>query len=130
MRAFVFSWGRTEMAEGVLVWRRRSQRALCVLLGLAALFGAMWVWQEYIYMFGFPDGYKSELGTAENAMATWFLWFSGAIAAALFVLFCRSFFASVGRLLLIVCGLYIVVAAGCVALDLHDRTYMDDGIGG
>ena len=118
------------MAEVLPVWRRRGQRALCVVLALAVLWGAVWVWGQYIYLFGFPDGYKSELGTAEDAMAIWFCWFSAAIAAALFGLFCRSFFAPVGRMLLMLCGLYLVVAAGCIALDLYDRTYMDNGIGG
>ena len=55
--------------------KRDTYRALFSTLGRVGrpvLWGAVWVWGQYIYLFGFPDGYKSELGTAEDAMAIWF----------------------------------------------------------
>ena len=111
-----------------------SQRLLSRLIALgliAAMLAVMWwVFKEHIEWVGFPDGYVAELDAAENIMAGWFCWFSFAMLVTLVLLIWRSFFAGIGRWLFLVVGLYILVAAGAVGLDMHFRTYMMDSRGG
>ena len=102
--------------------------ALAAAVGMLAVAG--WVFNAYILFFGFPDGFSSELGRAENAMAIGFCWASLALAALALGLFWRSFFAPIGRLLVVSLGLYAVVTVGLVVLDMHFRTYMMDDAGG
>ena len=108
------------------VWTRFG--ALAAAVGMLAVAG--WVFNDHILFFGFPDGFSSELGRAENTMAIGFCWFSLALAALTLGLFWRSFFAPIGRLLLVALGLYAVVTVGLVGLDMQFRTYMMDDAGG
>ncbi len=69
-------------------------------------------------------------GIAEYTTASWFCWFSIALVVALLALLWRSFFAGIGRPLLVVAGLYLVVAVGAVALDRYFQSYMMGSFGG
>ena len=101
-------------------------------LGVAVVVLAVvgWVFTQHSEWFGFRDGYASELDTAEHTMAVWFCWFSLAVVVVLAALVWRSFFAGIGRLLLIVAGLYVVAGTVAVGLDLYFRGYMMDSAGG
>ena len=109
---------------------RRGERLLAICLIAAMLAVMWWVFKEHIEWVGFPDGYVAELDAAESAMAGWFNWFSFVLLLALALLIWRSFFADIGRWLIVIVGLYVIVTAGAVGLDLHFRTYMMDSRGG
>jgi hypothetical protein len=109
---------------------RRIHRIIATGLIATILAVMWWVFKEHIEWVGFPDGYVAELDAAENTMAGWFGWFTLAMLVTLGLLIWRSFFAGVGRWLLLVAGLYVIVVAGAVGLDMHFRTYMMDSRGG
>jgi hypothetical protein len=85
---------------------------------------------EYIMWFGFPDGFASELDTAEHRLAIWFVWFSLAMGIGFLVLGWRSFRADIGKQLVYACILFLLAATITVAIDLYFRTYMMDSAGG
>ena len=109
---------------------RWAERLIAVSL-IVVMLVVMWrVFEDHILWVGFPDSYIPELDGAEMVMAGWFNWFSFALIVGLMLLIWRSFFARIGRVLIAVVGLYVVVVAGVVVLDMHFRTYMMDGRGG
>ena len=110
--------------------RIRIDRWGAIGLALAMLVLPYLIYVQYIYWVGFPDGYASELDTAERALAVWISWLSTATGVVFLALVARSFFAHVGRWVLVVCALYLLAVTGTVAVDLYDRTYMMDSRGG
>ena len=44
-------------------------RSLACLLGLVTLILSFYIYEEYIRLLGFPDGYVTELGAAERKLA-------------------------------------------------------------
>jgi hypothetical protein len=91
---------------------------------------ALYLDMTYVMMFGFWDGFTSELDRAENTLATYFIWFSAAMGVWFICLgFCRSH-ADFKKRVLYSCLLFALAATVAVGLDLYFRSYMMDSAGG
>ena len=91
---------------------------------------ALYLEMTYVMMFGFWDGFASELDRAENVLARCFIWFSLAMGIWFIGLgFWRSH-ANFNKRILYSCLLFVLAAAVAVSLDLYFRTYMMDSAGG
>lgn len=88
------------------------------------------LFSEYVLLFGFRDGYASELDIAEHTLARCFIWFSSATGIWLLGLGWLSFHADIRKRLFYTCILFLFAAAGSLALDLYFRSYMMDSAGG
>ena len=108
----------------------KTRRIVAFALAGLMLAVAFYLDMTYIAWFGFWDGYTSEIGRAENALARYFIWF----ALAMGVWFTRLGFwpshANFKQRILYSCLLFVIVASVAVALDLYFRTYMMDSAGG
>jgi hypothetical protein len=91
---------------------------------------AFYLEMTYVMMFGFWDGYTSELDRAENALAIYFIWFSLAMGLWFMGLGFAPSHANFKQRVLYSCLLFVVAAGAAVSLDLYFRTYMMDSAGG
>jgi hypothetical protein len=108
----------------------RSRRIVAFALAGLAFAIALYLEMTYVMMFGFWDGFTSELDRAENMLARYFIWFSLAMGVW-FV--CLGFWRShpnFGRRVLYSCLLFAFATGVAVSLDLYFRTYMMDSAGG
>ena len=108
----------------------RARRTVAFALAGLMVAVALYLHMTYVMMFGFWDGFASELDRAENMLARCFIWFSLAMGAWFVWLgFWRSH-ASFRRRVLYSCLLFACAAAAAVSLDLYFRTTMMDSAGG
>jgi len=108
----------------------RTRRIVAFALAGLMFAVALYLEMTYVMMFGFWDGFTSELDRAENMLARCFIWFSLAMGAWFVWLgFWRSH-ASFRRRVLYSCLLFACAAAAAVSLDLYFRTTMMDSAGG
>ena len=105
---------------------------LVVAFALAGLAFAIALYLEmtYVMMFGFWDGFTSELDRAENVLARCFIWFSLAMGLWFICLGFRRSHPNFKKRVLYSCLLFALAAAVAVSLDLYFRTYMMDSAGG
>lgn len=91
---------------------------------------ALYLEMTYVMMFGFWDGFTSELDRAENALAQYFIWFSLAMGVWFIALGFRPAHAAFRQRLVYSCIVFAVVATIAVSLDLYFRSTMMDSAGG
>jgi len=91
---------------------------------------ALYLEMTYVMMFGFWDGFTSELDRAENVLARYFIWFSLAMGVWFIRLGFQPPRANFKLRVLYSCLLFVFAAGVAVALDLYFRTYMMDSAGG
>jgi len=91
---------------------------------------ALYLEMTYNMMFGFWDGFTSELDRAENALARYFIGFSLAMGVWFIYLGFRRSPANFKQRILYSCLLFVIAASVAVSLDLYFRTYMMDSAGG
>ena len=105
-------------------------RSLACLLGLAALALSFYVYEEYIQLLGFPDGYVTALGAAEEKLAAVFIALS--LPPGLYLLYVgtNADQRKVPARLVVVGGWYLLVLAVTVAVDYYLRSRLDGGEGG
>ena len=106
-------------------------RLLTCLTGLVALILAFYVYEEYIFLLGFPDSHVTDLGAAEKKLAVIFISLSVLLGLCLIGLsFVAGSSRKVRRILLIALVLYLLVLAGTMGVDHYFQSYLDNGIGG
>ena len=108
---------------------RASRTVPFALAGLSFAI-AFYLEMTYVMMFGFWDGFASELDRAENVLAQVFIWFSLAMGVWFIWLGLRSSHPKFKRRVLYSCLVFALAAAVAVSLDLYFRTYMMDSAGG
>ena len=108
---------------------RRRRTVALALAGLAFAI-ALYLEMTYVMMFGFWDGFTSELDRAENVLARCFIWFSLAMGVWFVCLGIWRSHANFRRRVLLSCLLFVFTASVAVSLDLYFRTYMMDSAGG
>jgi hypothetical protein len=108
---------------------KASRTVPFALAGLAFAI-ALCLEMTYVMMFGFWDGFASELDRAENALARYFVWFSLAMGVWFVRLGFQPSHANFRRRVLYSGLLYAIAAGVAVSLDLYFRTYMMDSAGG
>ena len=91
---------------------------------------ALYLEMTFVMMFGFWDGFTSELDRAENVLARYFIWFSLAMGLWFIGLGIRPSHPNFKRRVLYSCLFFVFVAGVAVSLDLYFRTYMMDSAGG
>ena len=105
-------------------------RAAAYLFGLTAFAAAFFVYAEYVYMLGFPDGYITDLGRAERQLAYVFIGIS-LIAGTYFVyLGWAATKNKIGVKLPVVIVLYMIFVFCLFVIDNHFHSYLDNGAGG
>jgi hypothetical protein len=91
---------------------------------------ALYLEMTYVMMFGFWDGFASELDRAENRLARYFVWFSLAMGVWFIRLEFQPSHTNFRKRVLYTCLLFAFAASVAVASDLYFRTYMMDSAGG
>jgi vacuolar-type H+-ATPase subunit I/STV1 len=108
----------------------RAKRTVAFALAGLMFAVALYLHMTYVVMFGFWDGFASELDRAENMLARYFIWFSLAMGVWFIGIgFWRSH-PNFTRRVLYSCLLFAFAAGVAVSLDLYFRTYMMDSAGG
>lgn len=107
-----------------------SSRLLACVLGLAALAVALYVYEEYIRLLGFPDGHVTDLGTAEKTLAAVFIGLSTPLGLYLIYLGTAARQEPTKARWLVVVGLYGLVLVGALVVDRYLRSHLDGGAGG
>jgi len=110
--------------------RMRTRRIVAFVLAFLMFAVALWLDVTYLMMFGFWDGFTSELDRAENALARYFIWFGLAMGLWFMRLGFQPSHANFRRRVLYSCLLFAVAAGAAISLDLYFRTYMMDSAGG
>jgi hypothetical protein len=108
----------------------RTRRIVAFALAGLAFTIALYLDMVYVTMFGFWDGFTSELDRAENMLARYFIWFSAAMGVW-FV--CLGFWRSHAKFrtrIFYSCVLFVFAAVIAMSLDLYFRSYMMDSAGG
>jgi hypothetical protein len=107
-----------------------TRRIVAFMLAGLMLAVSFFLFATYIMWFGFWDGFASELDRAENALATYFIWFSLAMGLWFIGLGFQPSHANFKKRILYSCLLFVIAASVAVSLDLYFRTYMMDSAGG
>ncbi len=105
-------------------------RVFACLSGLAAWGLAGFVYAEYIYFLGFPDGYITELGAAERKLAVVFIAVSVPAGAYLFYLGWIAAERKVGRRLAVTLALSLLFLLGVVVVEAYYQAHLTGGEGG
>jgi O-antigen ligase len=108
----------------------KTSRTVPLALAGLAFAVALYLEMTYVMMFGFWDGFTSELNRAENVLARYFIWFSLAMGVWFIRLGFQSSHANFKQRVLYSCLLFVIAAGVAVSLDLYFRTYMMDSAGG
>ncbi len=105
-------------------------RVFACLGGLMALALAWFVYTEYIYFLGFPDGYVTEQGAAERKLAVVFIAVSVPVGAYLLYLGWIATRRKVGKGLAIIIALYLFFLFGVLLVDAYYHVHLPGGSGG
>jgi uncharacterized membrane protein len=106
--------------------RRRYPVAFaCLAFGLS-----IYVYAEYVFMFGFWDGYASELAYAQKALATWFGWFSVAMALWFFYVAIIARRPEAGNRFRYGSVVYLTIVVVSLVIDQYFRAHLMDSAGG
>jgi len=108
---------------------RTSRTVPFALAGLSFAI-AFYLEMTFVMMFGFWDGFTSELDRAENVLARYFIWFSLAMGAWFIRVGLQPSHANFNKRVFYTCLVFVFAASVAVALDLYFRTYMMDSAGG
>ena len=105
-------------------------RVLACSVGLVALVLPLYVYAEYIYLLGFPDGYITALGAAERKLALVFIGSSLVLGSYLIYLGLIAGRRKMGARLVVAVGLYLLVLVGTAVVDYYYHGHLDGGGGG
>jgi hypothetical protein len=108
----------------------KTRRIVAFALALLMFAVALYLEMTYIMLFGFWDGFTSELERAENMLARYFIRFSLAMGVWFICLGIWRSHPNFRRRVLYSCLLFVFAAGVAVSLDLYFRTYMMDSAGG
>jgi hypothetical protein len=108
----------------------RTSRIVPFALAGLMLAIALRLFTTHLMLFGFWDGFTSELDRAEHTLATYFVWFSMAMGAWFITLGFRPSHAAFKQRLWYSVILFALAATVAVLLDLYFRSYMMDSAGG
>jgi hypothetical protein len=108
----------------------KTRRIVAFALAGLAFALAFHLFTTYVLMFGFWDGFTSELDRGENMLARYFIWFSLAMGLWFIRLGFQPSHANFRRRILYSCLLFVIAGSVAVALDLYFRTFMMDSGGG
>ncbi len=84
----------------------------------------------YVHMFGFWDGYTSELDRAENNLAKYIILIGLVVAGWFLYLAYVAYRVDIRRRLIWTSAVYGVVVALTLALDLYFQSHLRDSTGG
>jgi hypothetical protein len=107
-----------------------TRRIVAFVLAFLMFAVALYLEMTYIAMFGFWDGFTSEIDRAENALAWYFIRFSLAMGLWFIVVGFAPSHANFNKRILYSCLLFVIAAGVVVSLALYFRTYMMDSAGG
>jgi hypothetical protein len=99
-------------------------------LACVAFLLSFYALNQYVWFVGFPDGHITELGAAEQILATYFIRVSTVIGLWFVYLGISAFRAAVGKRTLYSCMLYLAVICVAIAIDRYLQSYLMDGAGG
>lgn len=107
-----------------------SKRIIAYLFGCAALAASLFVYLEYVYMLGFPDGHVTELGRAQRSLAYVFIAASVVFGLCFFYLGSVISRRRIDKQLSIVVALYVMSVVVVFLIDSYYRSHLMDGRGG
>ncbi|HKQ99989.1 MAG TPA: hypothetical protein VJT09_04910 [Pyrinomonadaceae bacterium] len=108
----------------------KLNRAFAYLIGCIALVSTYYIYMDYVYMLGFPDGSITELGYGERRLAYIFIAVSITLGLCFFFLGWAASRKRIGKLLSAVTILYLLFVAGVYLVDNYYRSHLMDGTGG
>ncbi|MDX6696252.1 MAG: hypothetical protein QOF02_3855 [Blastocatellia bacterium] len=108
----------------------KSNRIVAYLIGCVALALPFLVYMEYIYLLGFPDGFITELESAEQSLAYIFIGISAASASCFVYLGAVASRKSIGRKLSVAVALYILFIVIIYSIDYYYCLHLMNGVGG
>jgi hypothetical protein len=97
--------------------------------GLTCIF-SLFIYTQYIYLLGFPDGFISELAQAQRQLAYLFISISLAVGICFLCLGNVPRKSNIHQKLIILIFLYLMAIAGISALNYYYQLHLSNGSGG
>ena len=108
----------------------KFDRIIAYLLGCIALASTYFIYMDYIYMLGFPDGFITELGYAQRRLARIFIGISIVLGAGFIYLGVVARRKEIGKKLFVAIILYAISITIVYLVDDYYRSHLMDSIGG
>jgi asparagine N-glycosylation enzyme membrane subunit Stt3 len=108
----------------------KLNRIVAYLIGCIALASTYFVYMDYIYMLGFPDGSITELGYAQRRLARIFIGISIVLGACFIYLGVIAGRKKIGKKLSVAIILYAISIIIVYLVDSYYRSHLMDGTGG
>lgn len=108
----------------------KTTSIIALVLGVVSFLLGFFVYMEYVYFAGFPDGHITELASAQKKLFTIFTEIDAAFGLWFFCLFAIGMRKKINKKLYITSILYILFIAAVFIINYHLSLHLDDGVGG
>lgn len=108
----------------------RLNRILAYLIGCIALALSFFIYTEYVYSLGFPDGFISELGYAERKLAYIFIAISVILGLYFIYLGKMASRTEIGKTLAATISLYFISIITLFLIDYYYHLHLTGSVGG